>query len=263
MADADQGFEKMFDIWKEGQEAFFEAQKKAVSRMNEMFSASLNNPEQSSLRDWIGAFDFDMSFTDWDGLIKAWAAPWGSKSDQEKPFTPFDPENWNLQNWQQYTPEQLRLILGNIAQGPRFADMATPHRDAAEAWREVLDYQKAAAEFSTVMQAAWGRAYQTFSKQYSLDYLKVNDGNENLEAWLKIANDELLETQGSQAFMDAQKQLLRAGLAVKARQQKAAEDWCNIYQLPTRTEVDDLAKTVQELKREVRKLKKEIAGKKA
>ena len=54
----------------------------------------------------------------------------------------------------QHAPEQLRNILNSIAQGPQFADLATPHIDAAEAWRESLDYQKAAMDFSKIMQDA-------------------------------------------------------------------------------------------------------------
>ena len=51
----------------------------------------------------------------------------------------------------------------------------------------------------------------------------------------------------------------RAGVEIKARQRETAENWCDTWQMPTRTEVDDMAKIVHELRREVRKLKREVA----
>ena len=69
----------------------------------------------------------------------------------------------------------------------------------------------------------------------------------------------MLETQRSPEFMDAQRRMMRAGVEIKARQRETAENWCDTWQMPTRTEVDDMAKIVHELRREVRKLKREVA----
>jgi hypothetical protein len=41
---------------------------------------------------------------------------------------------------------------------------------------------------------------------------------------------------------------------------EVAEEFCEIYQIPGRTEVDELARTVHELRREIRALKRQAAS---
>ena len=257
MANED-GFEQMMDIWKQGQDAFFKTQKEVMSGFEKSLSSMSvgSTPEPS---------------TAWQNFIKSWAPNWDASSmmsgmnntgmftnGRDQFMSMLDPTNWT-----QYAPEQLRSILENIAAGPQFADLATPQVDAAEAWRETLDYQQASAKMAKVLQEAWGKTYERFNKKYSLEDLQSGDVQEALDEWLKAANSELLEVQRSQEFMDAQRGMLRSSMEIKARQRDIAEAWSEAYQMPTRTEVDDLTKIVHELRREVRKLKRELAAVKA
>ncbi|MGI9366570.1 MAG: poly(R)-hydroxyalkanoic acid synthase subunit PhaE [Rhizobiaceae bacterium] len=259
MANSDNAFEQMFDMWQQGQEAFMKAQRDAVDEFNRNFNSS------------AGAHPFTPgpeAMKTWQGFVNSWAPAWNpsammANSSADTLFGQgkdalhgmLDPSNWL-----NHAPEQLRKILDSIAQGPQFADLATPQVDAAEAWRESLDYQRAALDFSRILQEAWGRAFQKYSENFTLEDLQSGEVKEALDAWLKAANDELLETQRTPEFMDAQRRLMRAGVEIKARQRDTAEAWSDSWQMPTRTEVDDLAKIVHELRREVRKLKRELAA---
>ena len=107
--------------------------------------------------------------------------------------------------------------------------------------------------------AAWQRSYEAYAKSNSLDDLKSGKVEDAVNTWLKIANKELLNTQGTADFMEAQTNLLRAAMALKKRQSEQAEAWCAAYQIPTRTEVDDLIQIVHKLRKEVRQLKRELA----
>ncbi|MEM7069312.1 MAG: poly(R)-hydroxyalkanoic acid synthase subunit PhaE [Pseudomonadota bacterium] len=247
-------FEKMMNAWSKGQKAFFESQKEAMRNFEEAFSQP-------------GAEKPDEAAAAWNRFIEMWAPGWNAnafatnqKTDsfaagRDAFLAMLDPANWT-----QYAPEQLRAILESIAQGPRFADLASPQIDAANAWRETLDYQKAAADMSRVLHAAWARTYERFSKTHSIEDLQSGDVNDALATWLKEANAELLETQRTKEFMEAQRNMLRASIEIKARQRKHAEEWCESYQMPTRTEIDDLTKTVYELRREVRELKQKLSS---
>jgi polyhydroxyalkanoate synthesis regulator phasin len=133
-----------------------------------------------------------------------------------------------------------------------------PQGDMATAWQETVDFQEATAEFARIMHEAWMRSYAEYSKAFSLDDLQSGKVTEALDAWLKIANKELLNTQGSQDFMNAQKKLMGTATRLKKRQAEAAQKWAESYQMPTRAEVDDLTKIVTELRREVRELKRKL-----
>jgi hypothetical protein len=248
-------FEQMMNMWSEGQTAFFKAQKEAVENFESVLSGV--KPEEETTDPYAA----------WHQFIQAWAPNWDTSAMKGESandvFTNSRDAFLNLldpSNWSPLAPEQLRKILEGIVQGPQFADLATPQVDAAEVWRETLDYQQSLGEMAQVLQETWTRTLKKYSEEYSVEDLNSGDVTGALEAWLKIANAELLKTQGSKEFLAAQRSLLRSSVEIKARMKEVAEVWSESYQIPTRTEVDDLTKVVHELRREVRILKREVAA---
>jgi len=255
MASPDDNMKQMFDVWQEGQEAFFSAQKEMAQGMAQTFTRAMNTKDAGADADGWSA---------WQSFVKSWAPAWdpsavfaAPQSDgQNDPagfFKLLDPSSWMMQ-----APEQLRAVLETVTQGPQFADLINPNKNAAEIWQETLDFQQAAAAFLKVLQDAWARAYATYAKSNNVDDLKSGKVKEALDTWLSIANGELLETQRSQEFLEAQKKLLRAGTEIKRRQREQAETWCESYQIPTRTEIDDLTGIVHDLRAELRALRREL-----
>lgn len=262
MASRQDGFGAMLDIWQQGQDAFFKAQKEVA----EGFAKSLSTSPTPTA--FPGQAE---SLQAWQDFIKSWAPQWDPSAmmagqSPQQTFTMGQDQLFAMldtSNWMNHAPEQLRSILQTVANGPRFADLAAPQMDAAEAWREAIDYQRAATDFAKALQEAWTQAFQKFSENYTVEDLQSGNVNEAVDAWLMAANGELLKVQRSPEFMDAQRRLVRAATEIKARQRDLAEAWSEAYQMPTRTEVDDLARIVNELRREVRKLKREVAAAKA
>lgn len=283
--DDSDAFTQMAQMWSEGGKAMMDAQAKATEQFQSAFAemGSMNPPGVAGGDDLVDT---------WRELMAAWmpghkdgsgAAPirsdsiWNSGGQDmfaqmmnpmamtfpgfRQGLQSFDASKaapFAMDAWANFAPEQLREILDSVAQGPRFADLAAPWMDAAQTSREWLDYQKAAGEFAGVLRDAWGRAYSTYAQDWSLEDLKTGDVNGALQAWLKVANAELLSTQRTSEYLDAQKGLLRAGLDVKSRMNEAAEQWAEAWQMPTRSEVDDMAKQLHEVRREVRNLKREL-----
>ena len=254
-----EGFETMFDFWKEGQETLFRAQKQAVEAFGQSISGEGSGSQTNMFADQAKV---------WESFMQSWQMGWtpaefmnsealsGMTAQTGDVFKiVFDPALW-----MKTAPDQLINILENIGQGPKFADLAMPHIEAANTWREGVELQNAAVEFAKIMQDAWTRTYERFSQNFSIEDLQTGEADEALKTWLETANDELLKTQHSQIFMDAQKRLLRAQMTIKARQKDMAENWSAAFQMPTRTEVDDMAEMIYELRKEVRKLKREMAA---
>lgn len=258
MSNPKDDFEKMNEFWQEGQSAFFKAQ----SELAENFGKSLSDAFKEN--------GSEMKMPDslvWQNFANAWKPSW-DPSDMLKyqtGFSGFEGVSDDLfalldpTTWMKTAPEQLNQILQNIAQGPKFADLATPQFDVAEIAQETLDFQQSAADFSGVLYKTWTRVFEKYSKKFSIEDLQSGNVQKALDEWVKIANAELLDMQRKKEFLNAQRGLLRSGVKIKKRQQENAENWAASYQMPTRTEVDDLAKTVYELKRELHKTKKEVA----
>lgn len=262
MSDPKEDFEKMSAFWQEGQTAFFKAQNelaqsfgKSLSDAFKASSADMKMPEGVVWQNFANAWK---PTWDPDDMLKSQTGFGGFEGISDDLFALLDPTTW-----MKTAPDQLNQVLQNIVQGPKFADLANPQFDMAEIAQETLDFQKSAADFSGVLYNTWTRVFEKYSKKFSIEDLQSGNVQKALDAWVKIANSELLDMQKKGDFLDAQRGLLRSGVKIKKRQQENAENWAASYQMPTRTELDDLAKTVYELKTELHKTKKEVAKLKA
>ena len=79
-----------------------------------------------------------------------------------------------------------------------------------------------------------------------------------LTLWGETANEVLLETQRTDAFLETQREVLKASTDLRLAQRTVAEFYSEMYGYPTRAELDDVHKTVTELRRELRALKRSI-----
>ena len=241
MAEKPSPFDEMMAAWKEGQSAFMAAQAEMMAGAQKVMGEVFGEKPKAEETDPMEA---------WAAFAQSWIPNGFADKGREAWYSLIDPATWV-----KTSPEQLQALFQSFASGPKFADMATPHQDLAASWQELMALQQASLEYGTVMQKAWSDAYKAFSDSEGAEHLAAGDMKAAMNAWLKIANAHLLQTQASQPFLDAQKALLRANLKVKQRQVAMAQTWCEQYQIPSRQEMDDLIATVHKLRQEVRELK--------
>ena len=157
--------------------------------------------------------------------------------------------------------DEINQAIQRLVEGPEFADIGTIERQLLKATGEWLALREASAAYRAVTAGAWSRAFQTFSKETAKDPRLLQQGfRAVLDRWLGIANDELIRTQRTDAFLKAQRELLAAGVAYRLKERELVEVWCETHSMPTRTEVDDLHRTVHELRRQVRALNARLAA---
>lgn len=149
--------------------------------------------------------------------------------------------------------DDVSKALRQLVEGPELADLGTLERQVLKASKEWADFQEAGTAYRTVMTKAWTRAFEKFSASMIESPSISADGSRAvLDHWLKIANQELILTQRSEEFLETQRRFLRAGIEYRIKQRELIEVWCEIYSIPTRTEVDDLHRTVYGLRRQLR-----------
>jgi polyhydroxyalkanoate synthase subunit PhaE len=157
--------------------------------------------------------------------------------------------------------DEINQAIQRLVEGPEFADIGTIERQLLKATGEWLALREASAAYRGVTAGAWTRAFQTFSKETAKDPKLLQQGFRTvLDRWLGIANDELIRTQRTDKFLKAQRELLAAGVAYRLKERELVEVWCETHSIPTRTEVDDLHRTVHELRGQVRALTARLAA---
>ena len=81
---------------------------------------------------------------------------------------------------------------------------------------------------------------------------------QSLALWTQIANRVLIEAQRSEPYLMSQRAVIRASTALRLAQNELSEHIGKQYGLPTRTEVDDLHRSMTEMRRELRRTRREL-----
>lgn len=157
--------------------------------------------------------------------------------------------------------EAMQGPAAYLAEGPMFADLWTAERQQAAVTKAWLDMSRCRLEHGAIVLAAWIRAGQIFLGEMTAK-ARVDQhppaGRALLTLWTETANRELLETQRSEPFLRTQAALMRASTELKLAQREVVEAWANQFGLPTRTELDDVHRTVTTLRRELRLLQRQL-----
>ncbi len=164
------------------------------------------------------------------------------------------------QTWLTGMGEIDGALLGRLAEGPRFADLWDVERRYARVMHAWVDVRRRRIEHNAVLLEAWMQASRHFSEklagQASADG-KTPDATAALALWTETANGRLLETQRSEQFLMTQRAMVRASTELNLAQQELVEHFGRQYGFPTRTELDDVHRSLTELRRELRTMQRQ------
>jgi class III poly(R)-hydroxyalkanoic acid synthase PhaE subunit len=166
----------------------------------------------------------------------------------------FDPRAWFSGT------DTMDQALQKMAEGPRLADLWDTERKMLTLFNTWSALRRRSVEHQTVMLEAWMQAAGTFAKDLNAKAARdesVGSWREVLALWVDTANAALLETQRSDAYLASQREMLKASTDLRIAQQEMAAFYSEMFGYPTREELDDVHRTVTELRREVRALRRE------
>lgn len=151
-------------------------------------------------------------------------------------------------------------VLGRMAEGPRFADLWEVERRYAGVLQAWMNVRRRGLEHNAVVLEAWLQAGRRFTELLAGRPgagKPALDTKEALTLWTETANQQLLETQRSEPFLQTQAAMIRATTDLRMAQQELVEHFGKQYGFPTRTELDDVHRAVTELRRELRAMRRE------
>lgn len=243
------------DAWGRGTQSFLEAQRSLIGAIGSAaFSAkmpdlaSVQAAQTAYAQAWSNAQTISLAFAGTMG---------GARAHHADPIAAdilakiFDPRGWLT------ATNELDEALNRMAEGPRLADLWNVERKFTALFTAWAALRQRNLEHNTIMLEAWTRATDAFSKAVNARFEagdKLGSPRELMNLWIETANDVLLETQRSDAFLCSQRETLRASTDVRLAQQDLVEFYSQMFGLPTRMELDDVHRSVTELRREVRAL---------
>jgi hypothetical protein len=162
----------------------------------------------------------------------------------------FDPEEWKRAG------SHFDMGLEKLTEGPTYATLWDVDRKMLGLQKLWVERAKDAEQYWAVMQSAWAKALERFMKTANDSKGEpIKSGRQLLDLWLGTANKALLEMHRSEEFLEAQRRMTRSSTEYRLAEREIAEAFCEVHHIPTRSEVDELQKTVVELRREIRALK--------
>jgi polyhydroxyalkanoate synthesis regulator phasin len=153
--------------------------------------------------------------------------------------------------------DEMSEAIEKMAQGPRLADVWDIDRKLALVFGAWIEMRQKLSGYNAVTSAPWNEASKRFVDAMSA---MVNEGKsvpgwrEAFAKWSEISNEELIRNQRTDGFLQAQKELLQAGLKLRSRQDDVAEAASAMFGLPSRKDFDEVTRQLTELRREVRAL---------
>ena len=157
---------------------------------------------------------------------------------------------------------EMSEAIEKMAQGPRLADVWDIDRKMALVFGAWMDMRQKLASYNAVTAAPWSEATKRFTEAMST---ATDNGNkpppewrEAFAKWSEISNEELIRNQRTDGFLQAQKELLQAGLKLRSRQDDVAEAAAAMFGMPGRKDFDEVTRQLTELRREVRALSHQV-----
>lgn len=253
------------DLWLAGTKAMLDAQQQATRSVAQTMqslgtpsdpglpsaSADLAGASQSMIEMWTAATSLFQTLTA--------KLPTGETSAATEATlrSMMDPRSWAAGVGEM--DGVLARMAHGVAGGPRFADLWDVERRYARVMAAWIEVRRAGLEHNAVVLQAWMEAGQAFTEEWA-GHTSIEaatpDAKQAMAIWTETANRKLLETQRSEPFLRTQTGTIRATTELRMAQQDLVEHVGKNYGFPTRTELDDVHRTVTELRRELRAMKR-------
>ena len=165
----------------------------------------------------------------------------------------FDPRAWFSGT------DSMDQALQRMAEGPRLADLWDTERKMLTLFNAWTALRRRSLEHNTVMLEAWLQAAGKFARDLNerADRKEaLGSWRDVLALWVETANTALLETQRSDAYLASQREMLKASTDLRLAQQEMVAFYSEMFGYPTREELDDVHRTVTELRRELRAMQR-------
>jgi len=258
--------QSLADLWNQGGQAYLTAQQGLFTGMADTMAKAAGRGDTAA---------FQALAPDTQGFEAArqdFAKLWSSaselssaltrnlKADQANPQVAamlakiVDPRGWLG------ATNEVDQTLQRMAEGPQLADLWNTERKFIAVFNAWTAMRRHSLEHNKVVLEAWMKAAGAFAKLLNERADKgeaLESWREVLALWVETANEVLLETQRSEAFLSTQRDLVKASSELRLAQQDLAEFYSEMFGYPTRTELDDVHRTVTELRRELRAFKRE------
>ncbi|MGI4808205.1 MAG: poly(R)-hydroxyalkanoic acid synthase subunit PhaE [Janthinobacterium lividum] len=264
--DPAQGFKALTDFWSAQGAALLGMQQAVTRSMTEGMQAMVGAGEAFG---GGGASSPELAQAS-DAMMQLWSAATSLSTELAGRLTQVNDGSGaasevleritNPRYWLAGTPE-MDDVLARMVDGPRLADLFDVERRYGNVMRRWTELRRTGFEHQRVLLESWMKASQTFLGELggrSSVQGKPLEPKQIVALWSEIGNRQMLETQRSESFLRSQRDMIRASTELRIAQAEMSEHLGKQFGLPTRTEIDDVHRSLTEMRRELRRTRREL-----
>jgi hypothetical protein len=186
-------------------------------------------------------------------MMGAWAEAWtATLTGRALPaMNLFNPATWMKEGG---GVEALEAWLGT----PQWSDMMSLDGRTLKRFAPAMELAQLGQQYAAAVTRVCTDICVTFQQRLAESGMKMDGSGEALDLWNQTVDETLLAFNRSETFADLQRRFLRALMAYRLEQRWLAGRLAAHYDLPTREEVDELARRVHDLERENRALRRAV-----
>ncbi|SFC98937.1 Poly(R)-hydroxyalkanoic acid synthase subunit (PHA_synth_III_E) [Flexibacter flexilis DSM 6793] len=151
--------------------------------------------------------------------------------------------------------EPLGRLLPEGKEKESYEAMLKVKEDFAQFWKKYTEFQYMVYNSG---QKAMEMLMAEQTKKMSEGVPTIQSYNEFYSQWLNTTEKVMIETFGTEEFSTTQGEMLRLGLGIKHSLEKQIEKALSSYPVVSRTEADEMAQTIHELRNRVRQLERAL-----
>lgn len=152
--------------------------------------------------------------------------------------------------------------FGTVLQSPSLGYTREFNNKLFKSFDAWINFYKANFEYQVVLVDVWLKAFEELTRELASFTEKgetLQNWQQFLQVWSSVFDRVFAQTFRSADALEIQGQFLNSAMTSRLHQQQLMEVFLKMYDLPTRSEVDEIHRSIYEMRKEIKSLKKALA----
>ena len=152
--------------------------------------------------------------------------------------------------------------FGSVLQSPSLGYTREFNNKLFKSFDAWINFSKASVDYQLVLVDVWLKAYEELTRELASSKEKdetIQNWQQFLQVWSRVFDRVFAQTFRSEDALEIQGKFLNSAMTYRLHQQQLMEVFLKMNDLPSRSEVDEIHRSIYELRKEIKSLKKSLA----
>lgn len=158
--------------------------------------------------------------------------------------------------------EIYEKTLGSFLQSPTLGYTREFNSKLLQGFDSWMNFSKASYDYQIVLADVWLKTFEELMQKLSTSQENsetIENWRQFLQVWSSAFDKVFAQTFGTEDALQVRGKFLNAAMTYRFQQQQIVEVFLKMSDLPIRSEVDEMHRSIYELRKEVKSLKKALA----